>query len=308
MLLTDAIDQGTPRSKPDVEGSKCTHSALKNIRNDATTTSIVTSGVRENTFVESPLEYTSEDVLRYTRSPLETLSMEILEEIVGHLPNSSISSLALVSKKFGTQFRFRNVHSGTERFSIRKFSLIAKEPQLGMHTTHMIVHRTFYLPHVKVQWLLDGSEPEVSQVSRYATEGKKLQLISTVLEACPRIRSLIWNEGVLTLHPTILETLQIRLTTSLRHLDISVDSQFLHYFHNPTLPSLDTIRLSSLTLRGGFSAVSARAVTTLFSLTATSIRYVRLIDTSFPDQELAASVFAIFLGVRHQIQSRKIGP
>ena len=83
-------------------------------------------------FVESPISYTSEAVTYDAWSPLKALSVELLEEIVGHPPNISIGSLALISKKFGTQFRFRLVHSWQEHYSIQKFSLIARENQVAL--------------------------------------------------------------------------------------------------------------------------------------------------------------------------------
>ena len=96
------------------------------VHDHETATSIV------GAFVESPISYTSEAVTYDAWSPLKALSVELLEEIVGHPPNSSIGSLALISKKFGTQFRFRHVHSWQEHYSIQKFSLIARENQVAL--------------------------------------------------------------------------------------------------------------------------------------------------------------------------------
>ena len=111
--------------------------------------------------------------------------MKLLEGIGRHLPNSSIGSLALVSKKLGTHFRFLHVHSGQEPYSIQKFSLIANEPQLGHFTTNIIVHPTFYRPPVKVQWLFEGANPHAAAATCCLTEGYKQQLVARTLQACP---------------------------------------------------------------------------------------------------------------------------
>jgi hypothetical protein len=260
-------------------------------------------------FVQPPAECSGEEIIRPTIGPLEQLSGEILEEITNHLPASSIGCLALVSKKFGTQFRFRYVHSGTERCSLTRFKAIASEPRLGQFTTQMIVHPTFFRPSLKVQWLFDGSKPSVVEAARIARETKKQWLLGVVLEACPRIRSLTWTEGDLPLFPTILQTLQTRLSTSLKHLDISVDSQLLpHLLGIPPSPPYN-MRLTSLTLRGSISQGNADAIANLVFMTATTLRRVRFVDACFSDEPLGNpspidAVMKVIFGVRHQTYHR----
>ncbi|KAF8513885.1 hypothetical protein JB92DRAFT_3143317 [Gautieria morchelliformis] len=300
MLLTDVGVQGSSQLIPD---ASCAPRILASNRNtaNATTTSLAASGVNQVGFVQPPPRCSGEEIIRPTIGPLEGLSGEILAEIANHLPHSSISCLALVSKKFGTQFRFRYVHSGTERCSITRFNAIASEPQLGQFTTEIIVHPTFFRPPLRVRWLLDGSKPSVVEASRIVTESKKLWRLGAVLEACPRIHSLTWNEGDLPLSLTILRTLRTRLSTSLKHLDISADSQLLaHLLEIPPSPP-SNIRLTSLALRGNISQDSANAVTNLFFMTAGSLRHVRFVDTCFSSESFSNpspidAVMNVFLG------------
>ena len=287
---TLASAHGSPQSFSDT--AYLAPNTPTNIYDHETTTGIV------GAFVESPIGHTSKEVTYDSRSPLEALSVELLEEIVRHLTNSSIDSLALVSKKFGTQFRFRHVHSGYRYFAIQKFSLIANMPQLGQFTTHMIVHPTFYLP-ANIQWL-QASDPRVAEATCCPTEDDKQRLVARTLQACPRLRSLIWSEAFMQLDPTIPKALQTRLATSLRHLDISIRSKFLKTL-NSTSSLLGSVRLTSLTLRHGFCPVSVGFVFTLFSLTTTSLRYVRFVNTLFRSFDSVPDILSKTFEVRHLI-------
>lgn len=229
--------------------------------------------VEQDAIVESPMEPFSKTSPR----PIEALSSELIEKIVKHLPQSSISTLALVSKRLGTQFRFRRVHSGTEDGSLSMFAHIKHEPRLGQHTTTLVVHPTFFRPPRKVQWLLEGSDLAVAAASLKATEARKQLLLLAVLRACPRIRSLTWNDGELPLSTGLTEAFQ-SLSPSLHHLDVPVGSPLISHINVHMPPG--TLRLDSLTLRGGFPEGSSVAVMGLFFV-STTIRRIRFVNTDF---------------------------
>jgi F-box domain len=307
MLLTGVGVRGSSQLIPD---SYCAPGILASNRNAANVTAcFAASGVNHVSFVQPPPECSGEEIIRPTIGPLERLPREILEEIVSHLPNSSISCLALVSKEFGTQFRFCYVNSGMDRFSITRFRALASELQLGQFTTRMVVHPNFFRLPLKVQWSLDVSSPSLVEASGIITVSRKQWLLDVVLKACPRLHSLTWNEGNLPLFPTILQTLRTSLFTSLRYLDISVDSQLLtHLLEIPPSPPYH-LMLTSLTLRGSISQDNANAITNLFFMTSTSLRHVRFVNTCFTNESSGNrspidAVMNVCFGVRYEICHR----
>lgn len=233
-------------------------------------------------FVDSPIDYRfmNSAFAKYSPSLFNSLPSTILEEILRYLPADTTGTLALVSRNFGNQFRFRRVHSGTEYVPLMTFSLIARKPQLGEHVLRLTVHPTYYRPHVKVQWLLEGSDPAVLQANWTTAEEKKLILLSAVIQACRRISSLTWNEGRLPMPPHILNTLQIRLATTLRNVDIHADcAQLLVHLRKTSSDEFDALRLISLTIRGGLNETTVPDILRLLKSTRNSLRYLTLIDS-----------------------------
>ncbi|KAF8520800.1 hypothetical protein BU17DRAFT_65259 [Hysterangium stoloniferum] len=223
-------------------------------------------------FTDSPVDYHTAAAPFFPAPIVETLSCEIIEEIISYLPPRSISNLALASRNFGTQFRFRRIHSDTE------------QAVLGQHTIRLTIHPTYYSPPVKTQWLLLGSDPVTANATWTATEKKKYSVLAAIIKACDRVSSLAWNEGQTRMPRIILETLHLRLITSIRHLDISATcGQLFERINDHMLLSTDTMRLVSLTIRGGITRQNLVNIKNLLSLTASTIRNVRFMNTDFAE-------------------------
>ncbi|KAF8589664.1 hypothetical protein K439DRAFT_327073 [Ramaria rubella] len=288
-LLLDTIVESRPSPTPSTSNALLLDLGTAQTNTNGSFGSILSPGATDIIFVESPVDFRNISTSIPTMSRLESLSGELVEEVIKHLPTGSISALALVSKRFGTQFRFRRVHSGTEYCPLSTFSLVAQERRLGQYITRITVHPTFYRPPVRMQWLLEGSNTSIADASRSATEDKKHILLGAVLEASSRLQSLTWNEGSLTFRHRIFQMLQTQacLFASLRYLDIPIGSQLLRFMTEPTVSTLlnNTLRLSSLTLRGGLGPEDSTAVIKLFLMASRSIRHLRFVDTQFRDNE-----------------------
>lgn len=211
---------------------------------------------------------------------LEKLSDKIIDQILSYLPRSHIGILALVSKDLAFRFRFRRIHSGTEYCPLSTFSEIARRPRLGERTRRLVVHKSFFRPPIRTQWLLEGSDPIVAYTSWKGTEMKKHNLLATVFKACRRISSLTWNEARLPFPLTLLKTVELRLYTTLRHLDISAKhGQLLNYVnhHHHSQP----FRLTSVVIRDGFKVESMTAIAKFLKLSTATIRQIHLQDSNF---------------------------
>jgi len=254
---------------------------------------------------ESPVDYRPmHPPFPKVHRPIEFLP-EVVEELVKYLSPSTISALALVSRKISLPFRFRRVHSGTEYVSLPTFSQLARQPHLGGHVRNLTIHQTFYNPAIKVQWLLEGSDPAVAQASWESTEHKKLALLTAVMDACDRISSLTWNEGQLTLPPCILDAVETRLTHSLRHLDIHANcSQLLIHLPQAISQQAESISLESVTVRGGFDPKSFIDIGTLLTMTKRTLRQLRFVDTKLSGvQPRLAELLHVSLVIRVNLLS-----
>ncbi|KIJ57209.1 hypothetical protein M422DRAFT_773866 [Sphaerobolus stellatus SS14] len=233
-------------------------------------------------FVDSPVDYRQMNLRDNRKQDLQSLPFAIVEEILKYLPSRSLSSLALISKNFGRKIRFYRVHSGTEYVALQTFTLLARQPQSGKYVRQLVVHHTFYRPHIKAQWLLEGSDPHVAHSHWTATEGKKIAILSAVLDSCEDISSLSWSEGRLPLPPRILNMVEARLSSTIRQLDIYAESHQL-LMHLPQMISqqADSLRLELVTVRGGFTSKSLVDISTLLLMTKRTLRHLRFVDTRF---------------------------
>lgn len=232
--------------------------------------------------VESPAEYTAGDIPFPHVNYLETLSDKIIDEILGYLPSFYIGILALVSRDMAFRFRFRRIHSGTEYCPLSTFGDISRRSRLGDHTQRVVIHKTFYRPPVRTQWLLEGSDPTVIQTSWRESEEKKQVLLGTVLKSCHRISSLTWNETRRPLPLSIFKTVQLRLRTCLKHLDISANhNQLINYLNRYHDPLQTTFQLRSIVIRDGFTEHSIIAVTSFLKFSAASIRKISFKNSNF---------------------------
>ncbi|GJJ06909.1 hypothetical protein Clacol_001105 [Clathrus columnatus] len=233
-------------------------------------------------FVESPTEYNAADTPFARINYLAILSDKIIDEILAYLPYSYIGILALVSKELASRFRFRRIHSGTDYCPLPTFNQISRRPRLGDNVKRLIIHRTFYRPPIKTQWLLEGSDPVVFRAAWKASEEKKQILLATVLRSCRHISSLTWNEGRLPLPVSILRTVELRLGTSIRHLDISANfNQLVNYLINRNHDPLRNFQLRSIIIRDGFTEETMIAITKFLKLSDSTIRQIHFKDSNF---------------------------
>jgi hypothetical protein len=111
--------------------------------------------------------------------------------MVSYLPKTAILNLGATSKSFGAPFRYRYLFSGTESFPVQTFRDIAAQPVLGDYAREMIIDLSFLNPPLKDQWYLDGENIAAKTTAWEVARSTKAALISEVLNATRRVRSLI---------------------------------------------------------------------------------------------------------------------
>jgi hypothetical protein len=212
----------------------------------------------------------------------------LLEDIVSYLPKTAILNLGATSKSFGSPFRYRYLFSGTESFPVQTFQDIAAQSILGDFAREMVIDLSFLNPPLKDQWYLDGENVTDKTTAWEVARSTNATLISKVLSATRRIRSLtIIGEDGMRLATAEIAVAVTRLGRhSLKRLELTPSEGSL-------LDKLgkDMVAIRHLVLTGGVydDAQSGRVVKGLEMLPM--LQSIHFIEAERPEQGECRQLF-----------------